>query len=188
MKNNTGFSLVCLFVLTFCSSCAVKHLSAFTPIKEKGKPLAKTRPKKVYVFYEGDSLKFHYKRLGFAEIECRPNEKPEESIDRLKYTAFKNSANALIGVKTEKVLKNYGGAYRTGSKTYVALFYKGTAVQILDDSLFRSNKFDNTADLGFVKNVMRYNHKHQNKANQILAASVLFSALLIGIYALTIYY
>jgi hypothetical protein len=109
-------------------------------------------------------------------------------IDRLKYTAYQNCANAVIQITTQRAEKNYGGDFRTDARTYIRKTYRGIAVRIESDSLYKSDHFGNAGDISFIKNTFLYNHERRKKAKITLLLAAAVSVLMIGIYVLKTYY
>jgi hypothetical protein len=187
MKNKDCFSicLMLIFVFAFSKQHAQGINSSFKKISSYS---CRVRQKNVFLFFEGDTLDFKYKQLGSIEVSGRDFEDDTAMIDRLKYTAYQNCANAVIQITTQRAEKNYGGDFRTDVRTYIRKTYRGIAVRIESDSLYKSNHFGNSQDLSFVKNTVIYNHKRSKKAKITLLLAAAVSVLMIGVYVLKTYY
>jgi len=187
MKKTTLFlNSVAIIFLTSCAG--YNSATTKTSFKKLTNYSCKVRQKNVFLFFEGDSVNFIYKSLGFVELTCKEVKDEKEAKDRLKLLAYQNCSNAIVGIKTQTLTRNYGNGYRTGSKTYVAKTYEGVCVRIASDSLYKSNKLGNSQDLTFVKNVMRFNQEHRNKTYLISAGALFVSMLFVGIFVITTFY
>lgn len=67
------------------------------------------RESEIQIFPSSAQLDFNYQKIGLIELNLGPNSNKEIKIDRLKYEAWKNCANAVIHVSTDY---NYGLAIR----------------------------------------------------------------------------
>lgn len=188
MEKLSIFLMIGLLMLIFVSCASYNNSTLITSYKKSQNYSCKVRQKNVFLFYEADTIKFQYRSLGTIDLSCKTDLDENEIKDRLKYLAYQNCANAIVGITTATITKNYGGDYRTASKTYVAKIYKGTAVRIEPDSLYKSNKLGNSQELSFIKNVMRYNHENNTRNYLITAGAVLTSLIFVGIFVLMAYY
>ncbi|MES2680470.1 MAG: hypothetical protein V4635_11315 [Bacteroidota bacterium] len=187
MKDQTLLFVYFLVLCVFCS-CKVYNPTMGSSFKKFAAYPCRAKQKNVFLFFENDTVDFKFKKLGSIETFGKASDDEGEITDRLKYTAFQNCANAVIGINTQTVTKNYGGEYRTGSKTYVSKIYKGVAVRIESDSLYKSNKLGNSQDLSFIKNTIKYTHERKKKAISTAVFAVAFAAVFVGIYVLTAYH
>jgi hypothetical protein len=187
MKNKNCFSIcmTLLFVFAFCKQHAQGINSSFKKISNYS---CRTKLKNVFLFFEGDTIHFKYKRLGSIEVSGKDFEEDTAMIDRLKYTAYQNCANAVIQITTQRTEKNYGGDFRTDVRTYIRKTYRGIAVRIESDSLYKNNYFGNSQDLSFIKKTFIYNQERRKKAKITLLLAAAVSVLMIGIYVLKTYY
>jgi hypothetical protein len=187
MKNKNCFSicLMLIFVLV-CGKIQAQGISS--SFKKISNYSYRTKLKNVFLFFEGDTLDFKYKQLGSIEVSGRDFEDDTAMIDRLKFTAYQNCANAVIQISTQRAEKNYGGDFRTDARTYIRKTYRGIAVRIESDSLYKSNHFGNASDISFIKNTFIYNHERRKKAKITLISAAAVSVLMIGIYVLKTYY
>lgn len=183
MKNRARFSIAVLFILIFYCDAILAQIVSNSFKKFSSYP-CRSKQKNVFLFFERDTVTFKYKPLGTVEVSGKINTDDQEIIDRLKYTAYQNCANAVINIKTETITKNYGGEFRTDARTYTCRIYKGIAVRIESDSLYKSNKFGNSQDLSFIKSTINYAHAHKKRAVATAVVTVAVSALLVGIYML----
>lgn len=188
MEKLSNFLIIGLLVLIFASCASYNNSTLITNFKKSQNYFCKVRQKNVFLFYEADTIKFKYRSLGIVDLSCKSDLDEKEVKDRLKYLAYQNCANAIVGIATTTITKNYGGDYRTGSKTYVAKVYRGIAVRIEPDSIYKSNKLGNSQDLSFVKHVMRYNHETNLQTYLITAGAVITSLIFVGIFVFMAYY
>jgi hypothetical protein len=186
MKNTGWFVFICILVF-FTESCAEYKPATSVRFKKTVNYACRGKQKNVFLYYDSLPPTFRYKALGNIEASGKANENDQEIIDRLKYTAFQNCANAIVKLKTEISTKNYGSDYRTGSKTYLAKTYRGLAVRIESDSLYKSHALGNWLDLSFMKNTIKDHHDRKKKSMATAAAAIGTSLLFIGIFAYTAY-
>jgi hypothetical protein len=186
MKTQT-FYFVYFLVLCVFYSCKVYNPTTGSSFKKFSAYPCRGKQKNVFLFFENDTVNFKFKKLGSIETYGKASDDEGEITNRFKYTAYQNCANAIIGINTQTVTKNYGGEYRSGSKTYVSKIYKGIAVRIESDSLYKSNKLGNSQDLSFIKNTINYDHEREKKTMRTAVFATVFAAVLVGIYVITAY-
>lgn len=186
MRDLQRFSFILAAVILFLS-CKMQDGQNTSAFKKIAPYSCRSKQKNVFLFYAGDSIGFRYKVLGKIEASGKADLDDQAILDRLKYTAYQNCANAIIGIRTETREKNYGSEFRTGSKTYTSRTYIGTAVRIEPDSVYKNNSLGNHQDLSFIRNTINHNHDREKKALTTGGVAVLVSALFLGIYVLTAY-
>ncbi len=184
MKKQLFFLFVPLVI--WVTSCKVYHPESGSSFKKTTSYACKTKPKSVALFFRNDSLYFRYKTLGTVQAFGKDGGDEQEIRDRLKYSAYQNCANAVIAITTETVTRNYGGEFRSGSKTYVSKIYKGIAVKMEADST-GAGKLQNKQDLSFIRNTIRYNHEREKRTLVTACLAVAASALFVAIYVFTAY-
>lgn len=142
--NNIKFHHFILLVLnaSALSSCAVRYgnktMNSYGKIAEAQK---KEYADFVLIFMEGEELDFKYTKLGLVEATGKQYASLNEVMHSMKHRAWLNYANAIIMVKSDKILRKEGQNYLFSDEydsetNYTATHLSGIAVQIEIDSAF----------------------------------------------------
>jgi hypothetical protein len=135
-------------------------------------------PKNVFLFFEPEPIKFSYTSKCFVEVISNEFPQHDEMINRLKYQAYSNCANAIVNIKVSYVNREAGDYNDPKSKhTYLAKVYSGLAVKINSDSLYKSNRFGNWQEDDYKKRVAEYQKQECNQLKMkffIGTATVIF--------------
>lgn len=156
------FSLLTCF---FLSSCISQY---GTNLTQHAVPIASDsctkHPANVFLFYEAEPINFAYSRRCLVEVVGSEYSSDEELLNRLKYQAYLNCANAIIGLKSSYVSRETGFYNDPKTKrSYMAKVYNGLAVQIESDSLYKSFKYGDWRQVDYLSKVQGYVEKEQDE-------------------------
>ena len=124
-----ALSIVCLSLLSSCFSTYQSDIFAKTSgekIPIENLECSTTTPEDVDVFYEGDSLNFSYRKIGFVTAYGKKGTPDSLIMYRLKYNSYLLCGNGIMDlIKTETIKE---GAFYTQ--------FSANSIRIIKDSSY----------------------------------------------------
>lgn len=142
------------------------------------------RPGSIFLFYEGEKTDFLFKRVGLIEVIGAEGTTDEELLNRLKYQAYLNCANAIINVQLLSMSRETGFVSDPKTKrSYLAKRYSGLAIR-MPDIEYSSGKYGSSTNTAYLPAIEGYNKK---SADEFVFKLVFGTVLVIGliVYAVT---
>lgn len=174
------------FLLTGCFvPFGNSSTDAFTPLqKEK----LSTKPEAVTLYFEGESVPFPYEKRGLVEVRGSDEATVASLLDRLKYAAYQDGADAVIQIKKTYTYREKGILADVLDQDrkkdmYESVTFNGIAVKVLYDSTYKKPKYS-IPDTLFLKTVNRENEAYAKSVNSgmlwsfIATVAVVFYALI----------
>ncbi len=144
MKKSIYLTALYLSLLILLSSCFTT-VQSHTYAKTEGKKVpiqnldcSTTTPEDVDVFYEGDSLSFNYKKIGFVTAHGEQQIPDSLIINRLKYNSYLLCGNGVTEVVKSNILIN----------NYTYKQFSANSVRIEKDSTYY-NQYPPQNDFSF---------------------------------------
>ena len=186
MKISIIFSVIFLSCLILFQSCLMTYgdyvHNDYTPIERNN---LVTKSDNIYLFFNGESIDFKYKKIGLIECQGDQYSKNGVVLDHFKYQAWKNNANAIINITDGRTIRETGTLMDSTPDRYLSKVYKGIAVAIDIDSAFIA-KYGNEADTTFITHVRELNRAHNEKQEGRFFTSIFATLLGIAIVAVIV--
>ena len=127
----------------------------------------------MYLFFEGENIDFNYKKVGIVTVEGRQYASDAEILDHLKYQAWQNCANGIIGISENYKERSEGVLFSEETEEYYsAKVYSGIAVSIeVNDAFVEQYGFG--SDTTFVKYVVAENEHQAERSGRQWTASLI---------------
>lgn len=167
-----------IFMLLVFSSCIGQYGNNIT---QSSHPLANdsctSLAENVFLFFDGEPIHFDYTKRSLVEVMGNENSTDTELLNRLKYQAYSNCANAVVNIRWTWVQRETGTYGDPKSRyTYNAKVYTGLAVKINSDELYKSNALGNYHDVTYQEQMKLY----QKREGDEVAMKVVVYLLSIG--------
>lgn len=182
MKNNLNLVYLILastFTLLL-QSCAVTYGDETNSrIMKFENTTCGDKPDRVYLFFEGEKVDFEYQKIGLIEVEGNDNAYDDKLINHLKYQAWQNCADAIIGIETDYKSRESGQLFdRSNARQYSSKVMSGIAVKVKKDSAFNS-KYRVPADTSFVDFVKKEQEDNNERFDNQMGLSFILGILIV---------
>ena len=161
-----------------CTPYGHRTQSGFSKL---GQDTCSQKPQKVDLYFAGENVQFEYEKVGLVEALGGESASPQEVLDYLKYEAWRNCADAIIGIETNSATRERDTPFLTETQQYRSRVYSGLAVKYKSMPLRPIQ-----TDTSFLKTI-RNNDAAQKKDENFYLVMAILLGLVFGIALLVKY-